>query len=76
MFEYMTMAMIRFCALQDLERKLNHFKDYTNQYRFHLALEAESPGERCGEMHSKLINLYRYSWRSHCAGLFQTPFVA
>ncbi len=60
----------------DLERKLNHFKDYYNQYRVHSALEGDSPSERWSEIHRKLLNLDRYTWQSHCAGLFQTPIVA
>ena len=60
----------------DLERKLNHFKDYYNQHRVHSALEGDAPSERCGEIQRKLITLARYSWQSHCGGLFQTPFVA
>jgi len=60
----------------DLERKLNHFKDYYNQYRVHSALESDSSSERCSEIHRKLLNLDRYTWQSHCAGLFQTPIVA
>lgn len=60
----------------DLERKLNHFKDYYNQYRVHSSLNGDAPSEHCGEILRKLINLDRYTWRSHCAGLFQTPIVA
>ena len=60
----------------DLERKLNHFKDYYNQYRAHSSLNGDAPSEHCGEILRKLINLDRYTWRSHCAGLFQTPIVA
>jgi len=60
----------------DLEKKLNHFKDYYNQYRVHSALEGDSPSERCCEIHRKLINLDSYTWQSHCAGLFQTPILA
>ncbi len=60
----------------DLERKLTHFKDYYNQYRVHSALDGDSPSERCGEIHRKFLNLDRYTWKSLCAGLFQTPIVA
>ncbi len=60
----------------DLERKLNAFRDYYNQYRVHSALEGDSPSKHCNEIHRKLINLDRYTWQSHCAGLFQTPIAA
>ncbi len=60
----------------DLERKLNQFKDYYNRYRVHSALDAETPSEYGGEIHSKLINLEHYSWKSHCTGLYQTPTLA
>jgi len=39
-------------------------------------LNGDAPSEHCGEILRKLINLDRYTWRSHCAGLFQTPIVA
>ncbi len=60
----------------DLERKLDHFKDYYNQHRVHSPLEGDAPSERCGEIHRKLINLDRYTWQSHCNGLYQTPALA
>ena len=60
----------------DLERKLNHFKDYYNQYRVHSALDGDAPNERCDEIQREPINLERYAWQTHCTGLFQTPIVA
>ena len=57
----------------DLERKLNHVKDYYNQYPVHSALKGDAPSERYNKIPRKLINLDRYTWKSHCGGLFQTP---
>ncbi len=60
----------------DLERKLNQFKDYYNQYRVHSALDGKTPSERRDEFHDEPVNLDRYNWQSHCDGLFNTPIAA
>ena len=60
----------------DLERKLNNFEDYYNQYRVHSSLEGDAPNERYGKILRELINLDRYTWKSHCGGLFQIPVAA
>ena len=60
----------------DLERKLNLFKDYYNNYRVHSALEGRAPAEYRGDICRKPITLDNYSWHFHCGGLFQMPVAA
>ena len=65
-----------FWNTQDLERKLDTFMQYYNQYRVHQSLDGDAPDEvSCDHqpLHAKLGN---YSWVSHCNGLFQTPIAA
>ena len=65
-----------FWNTQDLERKLDTFIQYYNQYRVHQSLDGDAPDEvSCDHqpLHAKLGN---YSWVSHCNGLFQTPIAA
>jgi len=61
---------------QDLERKLDTFMLYYNQYRVHQSLDGDAPYEVSGghqPLHAKFGN---YSWLSHCNGLCQTPIAA
>lgn len=60
----------------DLQRKLDDFKDYYNQYRVHSSLDGDTPVEHCGKYPKKSIKLNTYSWQSHCGGLYQTPIAA
>ena len=65
-----------FWNTQDLERKLDTFIQYYNQYRVHQSLDGDAPDEvSCDHqpLHAKLGN---YSSVSHCNGLFQTPIAA
>ncbi|WNO11242.1 integrase core domain-containing protein [Teredinibacter sp. KSP-S5-2] len=57
---------------RDLQRKLDQFKHYYNQYRCHSARMGKPPVD-CSKNTLKLSN---YSWESHCRGLFQLPSLA
>ena len=60
----------------NLQRKLDEFKDYYNQYRVHSSLAGNTPTDYCDTTPRKCINCNTYSWQSPCAGLFQTPVAA
>ena len=60
----------------DLERKLEHFKDYYNHSRTHASLDGNTPAEISGDSVAHLARLQRYSWQKHCSGLFQLPVAA
>lgn len=60
----------------DLERKLESFAHYYNQYRIHQSLDGKTPANENDAVHSKRADLGHYSWQSHCNGLFQTPIAA
>jgi hypothetical protein len=60
----------------DLERKLETYKAYYNQYRCHSGLAGATPAERSGVPSPSGAKLESYSWRKHCNGLFQTPIAA
>ena len=64
-----------FIGPQDLEKKLDKFKNYYNYNRIHLSLKA-SPAEMAGKTSQKVASFKNYKWKSHCKGLFQTPFAA
>jgi hypothetical protein len=67
---------VLFWNATDLERKLNTFKDYYNDYRVHASLEGRTP-DQIGTGASPLpASLVRFSWKQHCRGLFQTPVAA
>jgi hypothetical protein len=59
----------------DLQRKLDSFKDYYNDYRVHSAT-ARTPHENSENMPSKRLDVNRFGWKMHCKGLFQTPIAA
>jgi len=60
----------------DLERKLEAYKTFYNQYRCHTGLAGVTPARRSGAPAPPYANLHSYSWRRHCNGLFQTQIAA
>ncbi len=60
----------------DLERKLEAFKEYYNNYRIHQSLKQHTPEEVAGKAQPLLADPKAFVWQSHCQGLFQTPMAA
>jgi transposase InsO family protein len=60
----------------DLEEKLGDFQDYYNAHRVHQSLNLKTPDEAGGKDSPSQADLKKYSWISHCGGLFQTPIAA
>ena len=65
-----------FWNAEDLERKLEDFRQYYNRHRVHQSLDGDTPAAVCGKAQTQPANLCHYPWRSHCRGLFQTPLAA
>ena len=63
-----------FWSTIDLERKLLDFQHYYNAHRTHSGLNGRLPDPT--ESSSYPLNFGSYRWRSHCRGMFQTPFAA
>jgi transposase InsO family protein len=62
---------------RDLERKLEAFKIYYNDYRVHQGLDGNTPGEMAGaQTPVQPARLQNYNWQSHCNGLFELPIAA
>jgi len=57
----------------DLERKLENYKVFYNQYRSHTGLAGVTPAQRSGTPPPPHVRFDSYCWRQHCNGLFQTP---
>ena len=60
----------------DLERKLEDYKVFYNQYRCHTGLAGVTPAQRSGAPTPPLAHLDSYRWQPYCNGLFQTPTAA
>lgn len=60
----------------DLERKLALFEDSYNHSRTHSSLDGNTPAEISGDSVAQPAPLNSYSWKKHCAGLFQLPVAA
>jgi transposase InsO family protein len=61
----------------DLERKLEEFKNYFNEYRVHQGLDGDTLGEVAAvKLLRQPASLLNYRWRSHCNGLFELPIAA
>ncbi len=60
----------------DLQRKLQSFKAYYNEERVHRALNGATPANRTGNPSPSPARFARYTWKSHCRGLFETPVAA
>jgi putative transposase len=60
----------------DLQRKLDDYQAFYNQYRCHTGLAGVTPAQRNGAAPPPRARLESYRWRRHCRGLFQTPAAA
>jgi hypothetical protein len=58
-----------------LQRKLDDYQMFCNQYRCHTGLGGVTPAQRGGAA-PPLAHLDSYRWRQHCHGLFHTPIAA
>ena len=65
-----------FWNADDLERKLELFKDYYNHSRTHASLDGNTPAEISGDRVTQPAPLHKYVWEKHCGGLFQLPVAA
>ncbi len=57
----------------DWERKLITFKNYYNERRVHASIDGKTPEQVSGNLPPTPARLDRFTWLSHCRGLFQTP---
>ena len=60
-----------FWNANDLERKLEGFRQYYNAHRVHTALHGDTPSKTTGETNSRRAQLNQFRWKSHCCGLYQ-----
>ena len=65
-----------FWNANDLERKLEGFRQYYNAHRVHTSLDGNTPSETTGETTSRPADLNQFQWKSHCRGLYQLPVAA
>src|ERR1039457_5077140 len=65
-----------FWTADDLERKLELFKNYYNAARVHQGLSGDTPGEKTGGPTPQPTAFESYRWQSHCHGLFELPIAA
>jgi putative transposase len=65
-----------FWTADDLERKLELFKNYYNTSRVHQGLSGDTPGEKAGGPTPQAADLENYRWQSHCRGLYELPVAA
>ena len=65
-----------FWKAEDLERKLESFRNYYNAARMHQVLSGATPGEKAGGPTPQPAGLENYRWQSHCHGLFELPIAA
>jgi transposase InsO family protein len=61
----------------DLERKLEAFRIYFNDYRVHQGFDGTTPGEMAdAQIPVPPASFHNYYWQSHCNGLFELPIAA
>lgn len=65
-----------FWNASDLERKLDAFKEYYNNFRIHQSLNSQTPEETAGKDPPPPADPTHFVWQLHCQGLFQTPIAA
>ena len=67
---------VPFWNSNDLQRKLNNFKDYYNHMRVHRALTGCTPVAKAEPKTNPVLELNDYRWKKHCRGLYQLPVAA
>jgi len=65
-----------FWDASDLEKKLEHFRQYYNLHRTHTAHGGNTPSEISSETTKHSADLSNFHWKSHCRGLYQLPVAA
>jgi len=65
-----------FWNANDLEVKLQGFRQYYNAHRVHTSLNGDTLSETRGETASRRVDLNQFHWKSHCRGLYQLPVAA
>jgi putative transposase len=65
-----------FWTVDDLERKLELFKNYYNGAHVHQGLSGNTPEEKAGGPTPQTVSLENYLWQSHCHGLFELQIAA
>ncbi len=61
-----------FWNANDLERKLEAYRQYYNAHRVHTSRNGNTPSETT----SRRADLNQFQWISHCRGLYQLPVAA
>ena len=61
---------------QDLERKLELYKNFYNRERTHSSIEGRTPINQAEQTENSIVSLNEYRWQKHCNGLFQLPVAA
>jgi putative transposase len=67
-----------FFSDRDLQKKLDHFQDYYNNYRCHSSLGMKTPKVMAmeGATQKNTASLDEYRWKLHCNGLYELPVAA
>ena len=60
----------------DLELKLNQFKNYYNDWRAHSSLGGVTPTQSCFKLEKNVMTIGSYGWKKLCGSLFQLPVAA
>jgi len=66
---------ILFWNSNDLQKKLNLYQQYYNQFRSHSANDSMSPNNKCGHI-KPAISFDKFKWEKHLRGLVQLPCAA
>lgn len=65
-----------FWNVDDLQRKLNSYKEYFNEIRGHHGADGVTPAQKANDKVSNVISIDKYQWKKECRGLFQRPIAA
>jgi len=60
----------------DLQGKLDEFKEYFHEVRVHSGIEGKSPNCSAEVSVSNIANFENYKWHPQCNGLFEMPMAA
>jgi len=62
--------------IRQRQAKLNSFKDFYNNHRYHHLLNGDPPVVRARNVRPLVVDLRSDRWKSHCRGLYHLPVAA
>jgi putative transposase len=65
-----------FYNANDLQQKLDVYKQYFNEHRTHMGINGKTPNDVANNSTFSVVDLNNYRWKQYCRGLVNLPIAA